>query len=166
VTARDSFRSAADCRPLDRLWTACLEAGLLELSRTRVYEVWEEPSSDEQWRQLGAVLASSVLVHAPPSYGPVLTGALLHLLDPARESMSLAELEDWWWQSPKNASTQLGEQDEELRAWSDSALHRALHQMHDLRVWRREGDALLPTAFGHDVALMAITLAENGIIDV
>lgn len=166
-TARtqESFRSAADCRPLDRLWTACLEAGLIELSRTRAYAAWDEPSSDEEWRHRGVVLASAVLIHAAPTRVPPLLGALLHLLDPERPSLPLPELEDWWWDSPKNPLTRLGYRDERARLHSDSALSRALHEMDDLRVWRREGDALLPTAFGHDVALMASTLVEEGVID-
>ena len=165
ATARESFRSAADCRPLHRLWTACLEAGLLELSRTRVYAAWDEPASEEEWRHLGVVLASAVLINAAPIHVSPLMGALLHLLDPARESMPLTELEDWWWQSPKNHHTLVGRRDETARRWSDSALHRALHEMEDLRVWRRDGDALLPTAFGHDVALLASALVDNGVID-
>ena len=72
--------------------------------------------------------------------------------------MPLSELEDWWWQSPKNYVSQLGDRGEQARRWSDSTLHRALHEMDDLRVWRREGDALLPTALGRDVALMAAPL--------
>ena len=79
--------------------------------------------------------------------------------------MPLRELEDWWWQSPKNYVALLREQDESVRSWSDSALRRALHEMEDLRVWRRDGDALLPTAFGHDVALLAAALAEEGVIE-
>src|SRR5699024_6910168 len=129
------------------------EAGLLELSRTRAYAAWDEPSSDEEWRHLGTVLAAAVLIHADHGHVSPLMGALLHLIDPARESMPLRELEDWWWQSPRNYVSLLREQDESMRSWSDNALHRALHEMEDLRVWRRDGDALLPTAFGHDVAL-------------
>lgn len=165
AAARDSFRSAAECRPLDRLWTACLEAGLIELSRTRAYAAWDEPTSEEEWRHLGIVLASALLIHAAPVHVSLLMGALLHLLDPARESMPLTELEDWWWQSPKNHHTLVGRRDETARRRSDSALHRALHEMEDLRVWRRDGDALLPTAFGHDVALLAAALAEGGVIE-
>lgn len=165
ASARDSFRSAADCRPLDRLWTACVEAELLELSRTRAYAAWEEPSSDEEWRHLGVVLASSVLIQADYIHLGPLIAALLHLLDPARESMPLAELEDRWWQSPKNYLTLLGHRDNSRRERSDSMLHRALYEMEDLRVWRREGDALLPTAFGYDMALLAAMLVEEGVID-
>lgn len=165
AAARDSFRSAADCRPLDRLWTACLEAELLELSRTRAYADWDEPSSDEEWRHFGVVLATAVLIHADDIHVSPLMGALLHLLDPARESLPLAELEDWWWQSPRNVLALLGHRDTSARRRSDSSLHRALHEMEDLRVWRREGDALLPTAFGHDVALLASALTEDGVID-
>ena len=40
--------------------------------------------------------------------------------------MPLRELEDWWWQSPKNSVALLREQDESVRSWSDNALHREL----------------------------------------
>lgn len=44
-------------------------------------------------------------------------------------------------------------------------LHRAPHEMDDLRVWRREGDRLRSTAFGHDVALLAASMIEQGMIE-
>src|SRR5699024_2607106 len=130
----------------------------------RAYATWDEPDSDEEWRHLGVVLASAVMIHAAPTRVPPLMGALLHLLDPERQSLPPGEIEEWWWDSPKNYLTELGYRDERARLHSDSALHRALHEMDDLGVWRREGDALLPTAFGHDVALMASTLVEEGVI--
>lgn len=163
--ARDAFRSAADCRALDRLWLPCLEAGMLELSRTRAYAAWVEPESDEEWRHRGVALVASLLMHLESMHVHAVIGTLVHLLDPARESLPLRELEDWWWQSPRNVYSLLGSGEEKIRARSNRALHRALHEMDDTRVWRRDSDELQPTAFGHDVALLAATLAERGAID-
>lgn len=92
-------------------------------------------------------------------------GTLMHLLDPARASLPSRELEDWWWRNPRNIVPRLGLEESVKREWSDQDLHRALHEMDDTGVWLREGDELLPTAFGHDIALLAATLVEQGVIE-
>lgn len=164
--SRDSFRSAAACRPLDRLWLACLEARVLELSRSRAYGAWEEPASDEEWRNRGMVLIMSALATMPEEHVPPLMGTLLHLLRPGQGPLPLRELEEWWWQSPRNVWRGIDDLDPgKARRWSDDWLHRALHEMDDMLVWRRSGETLVPTALGHDVAIMAVALSEQGVID-
>ncbi|MFK5646778.1 hypothetical protein ACI3ET_09650 [Ornithinimicrobium sp. LYQ121] len=164
TAARDSFRSAADCRPLDRLWLPSLEAGLLAIEGRRAVAVGAEPRSDEEWRHLGVMLLASLLIHTEPLYVHAVVGALVHLLDPARHTLPLDDLEDWWWQSPRNPYAGPGEG----RTWrtaSDRLLRRALHEMDDTGVWRREGGQLRPTPLGHDVALLSAQLAEAGVIE-
>ncbi len=165
TAATESFRSSADCRALDRLWLSCHEAALLEVGRTKAVAAWHEPTSDEEWRHLGAVLIGSLLVHLSPSHLHQVVGTLLHLIDPARDRVPLAELQDWWWDSPHNVYPGIEEHaGQPLRPDSDRWFLAALHELDDTGVWRHEGPELQGTALGHDVTLLAIHLLEEGIL--
>ncbi|MDQ3431553.1 MAG: hypothetical protein M3467_04900 [Actinomycetota bacterium] len=164
--AAESFRSSADCEPLDRLWQPCEELGLIDVGRTKATGAWAEPTTDEQWRQRGMALLGSRLVHMPPAYLAAVLGTLLLLLDPERDSISLRELEDWWWHSERNWHRQFDAEPEgTVRPSSERWLHAALHQLEDTGAWRREGHRLRATALGHDLALVGVFLADEGIID-
>lgn len=167
--AMEAFRSSADCEPLDRLWLGCAELGLIDVGRTKATGAWAEPATDEQWRQRGLGLVGSLLVHLSPSHLAPVLGTVLLLLDPELDSLSVPELEDWWWLNPHNVWRNLAGSSEEsedlMRSYSAGLLHLALHQLEDTGAWRREGHRLHATALGHDLAIVAAHLAEEGVID-
>lgn len=162
--AMQAFRSSADCWPLDRMWLTCHEFGLIEIGKTKATGVWVEPTTDEQWRQLGVSLIGSLLVHMSPSSRRAVTGALLRLLGPDRHTgVGLHELEEWWWGRDDNLFRSLEDHGSgSFRGDSDNWLRAGLHEMSDTGVWRREGEVLHATALGYDIALVATYLMEVG----
>ncbi len=162
----ESFRSSADCEPLDRLWLAGREIGLIDVERTKATGSWTEPVTDEEWRQRGMGLVGSLLVHMSSVHLAPVLGTLLLLLDRGRDSIGLGELEEWWWNSERNWHGELkGLAVTSLRPRSDQWLHQPLHQLEDTGAWRREGGRLYATALGHDLAIVGVHLAQEGVID-
>jgi len=158
------FRSSADCWPLDRVWLTCHELGLIDIGKTKATGAWVEPSTDEQWRQLGVSLIGSLLVHMSVASRRAVIGALLRLLGPDRHTgVRLDELEEWWWVRDDNFYRSLQDQiSGSFRGDSDNWLRAGLHEMSDTGVWRREGDVLHATPLGYDIAIVATYLLEVG----
>lgn len=163
--AGESFRSAGDCWPLDRLWLPCHELGLLEVGKTKATAAWSEPTSDEEWRHLGTSLVGSLLSHLPSIYADPVIGTLLFLLDEQRDSVTVPELQQWWWDSDRNFYRRLRHSDGSWREASDGLVCTSLHELSDTGAWRREGDVLHATALGHDLALVGVYLSEQGLLD-
>ncbi len=162
--AMHAFRSSADCWPLDRMWLACDELGVIDIGKTKATGAWIEPTTDEEWRHLGVSLLGSLLVHMPPASRRAVTGALLRLLGPDRHTgVSLDELEEWWWGQDDNLFRSLeGHGTGSFRNDSDNWLRAGLHEISDTGVWRREGEVLHATALGYDMAIVATYLIEVG----
>lgn len=162
--AMQAFRSSADCWPLDRMWLACHELGVLDIGKTKATGTWVEPTTDEQWRRLGVSLIGSLLVHMPPESRRAVVGVLLRLLGPNRHTgVSLHELEEWWWDLDSNFYRRIEDQASgSFRGDSDSWLRASLHEMSDTAVWRADGETLHATALGYDMAIVATYLIEAG----
>ena len=165
--AMHAFRSAADCQPLDRLWLPCDECDLIDIGKTKAVSAWSEPATDEEWRLLGTHLIGALVLHMSRWSQRMAIGTLLLLLGPARrDGISIAELQDWWWEHEGNFYRKWhGEGSGSLRPESDDWLLTGLYEMSDTGVWRREGDRLHSTALGHDVALVVTYFVEMGIIE-
>lgn len=167
--AMQSFRSAADCWPLDRLWLPCDECALIEFGKTKAVSLWTEPTTDEQWQDLGTRLLVALVSHLTVWSREQVLGTLLMLLGPTRrDGISLGEVQEWWWNHPDNFYRQWPGQNENtgsVRAESDAWMLAGLHHMSDTGVWRQDGEVLHPTALGHDVTLLVARDIEMGIID-
>lgn len=164
------LRSAADAFPLQRLWRACVFAGLIEVGKTKARATSEaDPAltrSDDEWTSLGvAAVVTTLAIGA--GWLPIdpLLRALLPFLGEGVERVTEGEVCDWWWSHPDNILSLLElEVESELRPVSDDTVRALLWRLDDTGVWRREGEILHRTSLGTELAMTATNLMDEGIL--
>lgn len=156
-------RSALDLIELDQPWAACLGAGLIELRGRRAVAVTERPATDRERVTLGVLLAVSLLDLLPERRLQMALHALFPQAAPGDTGWDRAELRESWWRAGFNGWGK--KSPHPSREWSDLGIDNVVEQLTDLGVWRVGGERLGPTAFGHDLALMAISLLESGLLE-
>lgn len=100
------WRSAGDHLGLDRLYTAALEAGFLELGPSKVVAVPERIRDDQQWVITGLILLAAAHERGR---GRAASGLLLGLLLSLEfgTARTVEDLVDWWRHAPANIYTSL-----------------------------------------------------------
>ncbi|CAN5380570.1 hypothetical protein BH23ACT6_BH23ACT6_26310 [soil metagenome] len=167
--AAHGFRSAADCRTLDRLWLASEAAGLIDLGKTKAYQNVPrcQPDSDMDWVHLGLTALSALVLSLPSSFSTkFIVRALLPMAYPGSQTVDVREIHQWWWDQPSNFYSRWEDSfGGNARAESDDMASRGLHEMEDTRVWRREGDLLHSTEFGYEFAHILMSFLDDGTLE-
>lgn len=161
----DAMRSAGDCWPLHRLWSACEMAGRLTIGRTTVRAEVPADLDDAQWAQTGVTMVAAPLLLSP-AWGnqEIQVGALLMLLEPGVSSVTEQRVCDWYWTRPSNYLSRFAEQIPDARADSDRWVRSALLELEDTGVWRRRGRTLHGTPLGHELGIVVAGLIESGLL--
>lgn len=162
-----SLRSALDLPELHDLWTGCVQTELIELRGKRAVGVPQRPTSDQEWVALALALATSLFVSMSEERFLTVLHALLPQAMPGDQGWDRTELRESWWESQANDWGRGSSHPS--REWSDWGMDGVIELLADLGVWRvgsealgQDGEALGPTAFGHDVALMTVALLDTG----
>ena len=92
---RPTWVNAGDCLALDRLWSACVAAGLIDVGRHRATSASEPPSDDVGWRDLALALTSALWLRVPRQVMEPLGGALL-VPALADGTIALDGVRAWW----------------------------------------------------------------------
>lgn len=155
-------RSAMDIPELDQLWLAATAGGLVEVRGRRAVGRPELPSDDRDVVVGVLHMAATVLLQQRPVWDlPMLVFGLLPLAMPGSEWTTREELADGWWVNPTNRV--FGELSEfSDREHSDAGMRWAVEVLIDLGAIVDEGERLVPTPLGHDLALVLVTMLESG----
>lgn len=137
--ALESWRSAGDCFPLDRLWYAIEGATFIEIGPTRARPNLAMPTSDEEWSRAGMMLVLGLAMRV----GEQLAGPLALTLARAAagETSQSVMRRSFVADLPPSVADVLAEHqhrrfDEMLYVFGDTGL------------WRIDGDDLTLTALG------------------
>lgn len=163
------MRSAADLRSLDRLWSAAVAAGLVEVGPSRARQVPVGRREADDWVQLGMLCLVQLFLTLPGARDEPLFLTLLLLLTQHR--VDLPELRDWWHRSPQNTLSEEAFQPStpqvasRLRAANDALVDGALTEFEDTGVWRREGETLHQTDLGYEFAILLAAMKDQDLLD-
>lgn len=167
------LRSASDSLPLDRLWQACVDIGLLTVGKTTAQATPEASArhtrTEEEWVEVGVLAVASVVLD--PNVGgrrdPLLR-VLLPFLEKGIDQVDEHVVREWWWSHPDNPLGGIAitspEDEAHLRTFSDGHVDQLLWQFEDTGVWRRDGQTLHRTALGRECAMWLWEAMEDGIL--
>lgn len=157
-TALNSWRSAGDCLPLDRYWYPMSEAELVDWRSSTVSRADEQPSSDEEWRNLALVLLIALCLRLGSYTVEPIAGVLLLAVVADGEPVPLDAVRAWWDSRCPEA----------LRGfnvgWQDR-LDTMLFHFEDCALWSIVDDAYTLTDLGRDFAIAYFNVVEAGILD-
>lgn len=137
LTGLSSWRTAADCLALDRLWLPTLSTGLTTIEgRKAVFDRRVLPDTDEGWAQLGQVLLLGLARRAQPesALDPLL-GILFAIAWEGKVPRSETDLADLWWSSPANSVASGLPNREQARQLSDRDVRQCLVMFGDSGAW-------------------------------
>ena len=148
-----TWRSAADCAPLERLWQSAVAGGLILLNGRRATVALPAPTSDEGWAGLGV---SSVmnLVAWTDQWVPAeaLLSVLVALDDNGADATMEAHLiKDWWWTLHSGESAEVDDEavdPERSRRETDRDIDQAVFLHDDCGLWTHLGSRLQITPLG------------------
>lgn len=160
-----SWRTAADCLALDRLWLPAAVSGTVVLDRRRAVRGREgEPLDPMGWVKLGLLLMAGLAECTARELRltPLVT-VLLSLSEQYGEPSTVANLREIWWSSDANELATALPDSPQARTVSDRVLGGCLAMFGDCGLWVRRRGKLVGTPFGWDVALFFVAMAdENG----
>lgn len=165
-SAREAWRSSADCLALDRLWTPAVAVGLIDVSGRRARRLHDhDPETDDDWVGLAHVLGLALVRCTVPADR---VGTLLLILFSLAEPwgggpLTLAELQDLYWQQEFGTSARLRD-DPVWRDIADETIAHRVAAFDDLGWWRHESGRLHLTPLGWDFALMLVSALDNGLL--
>jgi hypothetical protein len=161
-----TWRSARDCRALDRLWNAARACRVIKIEGRWAYASWPKQLDDEGTVDL-AINAGLGLLYRflddDPGFGlPVLGYAMLRGYVRRLRPVSLQEIEDFTmsWILPPSERARSDEQF--YRRWVRSTMRRALYSFDDLGIFSQTKNDIALTAWG-DVfvsAWLSVELAK------
>ncbi|MGB7963515.1 MAG: hypothetical protein WCF12_11240 [Propionicimonas sp.] len=159
-----SWRTAAECLPLDRLWLAATAVGLISVgSRRATRGPLAAPATDAEWVNLGLGLVLG-LTHRAQEEGAFdpLPGVLFAVSPRLSEPCTAAELREWWWNAPANTLAAAMARGPLAREISDRRLNQCLAMFDDCGLWITRGGKLVGTDFGWDFSLMLVAAIDSG----
>ncbi len=156
-TALAAWNSAGDCLPLDRLWYACVEAGLVRVGSKKATRASQPLESDEQWRDLGLTLVSALCVRLGDYEVEPLPGVLLHA-HAAGGRVPLGRVREWWDARCPDVLRDMGID------WT-ARLDEVLFQFGGCNLWSLHDDELALTEFGRDFLSADLTGKDFGLVD-
>lgn len=157
-------RSALDLPALDALWLAAEATGLVEIQGRRAVGRPTLPAADDLMTSVALVAGEVVLTQLRPIWDlPVVRLVLLALAFGEPERLTWQQLEETWWPSRGNL---WGEgKPYSSRERSDEEVRYGVRLLADLGAVQESGGVLHVTPLGHDLALVMVTLIENGALD-
>lgn len=162
-----TWRTAADCLPLDRLWLPAATVGLINIGKRRVTKDPQAvPTTDPEWVEFGLRLMLCLAQRAgvAGAFDP-LPGVLFAISARFGRPCTEADLCDWWWNSPANTLAAALAGNPHARGVSDRELGGCLAMFEDCGLWIRRGKQLVGTDFGWDVNLMLVNALDDGIFE-
>lgn len=154
--AAQSWRSARDCLPLDRLWSACEATGLVEVGPKLARRTAAAPTLDEEWRNLAVALLLALCRRLGHDLIEPLAGMLLIPQATPEEAVPLAAVRAWWDSlRPEYLS------DDPLHHWQ-GRLDLLHFHLEDGNLWRIDGDRIALTDLGHDFAIAYLRAVNEG----
>lgn len=165
-SAVDSFSSAADCRPLHRLWHAGVVAWLIDVRATVASGTVPEPATDPEWLHLAVLLLVGLSGTLSRSAVDALVVTLELLVEAPDGEAALAAVHERWLEVGGHARGLAAHADRDHAvAFRDAYLYpveEALAAFDDSGVWTRREGWLAVTDFGREVAWVFGTLSRKG----
>lgn len=157
--ALNSWRSAGDCLPLDRLWYACDAASLVEPKSSSVRRAGGDPGDDEGWRNLALVLTVGMSLRLGWYAVEPMAGVLLIAAMAEDEWVPVDAVRAWW-------DSRCPEQLRDLAAlgWQER-LELLWFHFADCNLWRLDGDSYQLTDLGRDFAIAFLNVVDSGMFD-
>ena len=163
-----TWRSARDCLPLDRLWNAALACQVIRIEGRWAYAAWPEPLDDEDVVKLatraGLGLLYSYLDQAPGFGLPVLCYALLRTYVRRPRPIPFHEIEEFavsWVLPPSDRDRS---EYQMVRRVIRSTMRFALYRLDDLGIFSQTENEIALTAWG-DYFVAAWLSIELGDLD-
>lgn len=157
--ALNSWRSAGDCLPLDRLWFACDAADLVEIGGSMARRGRPNPESDEEWRDLALVLLIGLCLRLGWYAIEPMAGILLIWLASEDETVPFDAVRAWW---DSRCPEQLRKL--EFMHWQER-LDLLLVHFADVELWRFEDDRYALTDLGRDFAIVFLNAVDGQLFD-
>lgn len=154
----NAWRSAGDCLALDRLWTAVVATGLVDVGSRRATRSADRPTENEHWVLLGITLVLSLLDRLDEWHTDPLVGFMLsaHV---AGGRYPLAAAYEWW-----DTRCPPPLRDLESIDWR-GRLDAMLFHFADCALWWIEEDHYELTDFGHDFLVVYCAMLEQQMQD-
>ena len=159
------WRSAGDALPLERLWFASQEAGLVETLATVARSSAVQPQDDYAWIGLSASLHPGALADRGVGLRPVARAGArgarwlradgLHHPEPGAEQ---------WEDHPRNVwRREFGDGDyaKDAQTFSDRDLDLSLHFFADTGIWELDGETYRLTDLGREFATVLFSYLEE-----
>ena len=157
AAARDSWRSAGDCLPLDRLWYACDAADLLEFGSTRVRRSDRSAATDEEWRNLALVLMVALCLRLGWYAVEPMAGVLL-IATVSDGPVPVDAVRTWWDSRCPAVLRQLP-----AMHWQER-LDLLWYHFADCNLWHLEDDRYELTDLGRDFAIAFLNAVDDGLL--
>lgn len=159
------WRSAGDALPLERLWFASQEAGLVETLATVARSSSVPPEDEYAWIGLSASLTlalwrivESAYDRSPVPVLAVLGGCAL------MGSITRDEVRAQWEDHPRNVWRRElvdGDYADRAQEFSDRDLDLSLHFFADTGIWERDGETYRLTDLGREFATVLFSYLER-----
>lgn len=165
-SARNSWTTAADCEPLDRLWQACCMTGLIDLHRTIAKATDARPTTDREWLDLGRRLFLGLVVQCTERWRDVLMGTLLIPLAADDGAIPVGAVTQWWLERQEFDLLVAERGEERARLFREiytADVDRVLHMFDDAALWTRSDGWLTITEFGRDAGRVLVGAVEEGL---
>ncbi|MFC7497154.1 MULTISPECIES: hypothetical protein [unclassified Nocardioides] len=157
--ALHSWRSARDCLPLDRLWSACVSTGLVDVDPKVARRSPATPRLDEEWVGLANALLLALCRRLGREVIEPLSGLLLIPTGTPDAPVSMAAVRSWWMlQRPESWS------ERPERQWQ-RRLDVVMAHLHDANLWRVEGDRIVLTDLGAEFAPTFVRAVREGFFE-
>ena len=159
------WRSAGDALPLERLWFASQEAGLVETFATVARSSAVRPQDDYAWIGLSASLTlalwrivESAYDRSPVPVLAVLGGCAL------MGSITRSQVREQWEDHPGNVWRREfadGDYAKDAQTFSDRDLDLSLHFFADTGIWELDGETYRLTDLGREFATVLFSYLEE-----
>lgn len=159
--ALNSWTSAGDCLPLDRLWYSVVYAGIVEVSGRTAHTSAVVPESDREWLRLAFGLILGMCVRLGPHAIEPVVRALDFLMGEEEDEVPIQTLREWWLSGAPRSWSVDAEFMHEL--WRDR-LDRAMFHFDDTGLWQRDETTVRLTDLGREFGPVLVNAADTGLL--